>query len=151
MDERNLDSGFIILKRDFKNSRYALLLIGACLLFQKYVLKRVCPLVLFAGIPCPMCGLTRAGTALLKGDFQTAWEMHPFIYVIAVFFIVFCIGRYLFCKEAGWLKKYIMSALVLLVFFYLYRLFRYYPSEPPFIYEENNLMVHIWSALSGFL
>ncbi|HEY3496341.1 MAG TPA: DUF2752 domain-containing protein [Polyangiaceae bacterium] len=37
----------------------------------------VCPTALFFGIPCPGCGLTRAGLALLSGDVSRALHFHP--------------------------------------------------------------------------
>ncbi|RYG37295.1 DUF2752 domain-containing protein [bacterium] len=36
-----------------------------------------CPSVLFFGRPCPGCGLTTSWTALLHGDFTTAFRAHP--------------------------------------------------------------------------
>jgi hypothetical protein len=35
------------------------------------------------GRPCPGCGLTRAGLALLRFDFRTAWDFNPMIIVVA--------------------------------------------------------------------
>ncbi|RYG48378.1 DUF2752 domain-containing protein [bacterium] len=36
-----------------------------------------CPSVLLLGRPCPGCGLTTSWTALLHGDFGTAFRAHP--------------------------------------------------------------------------
>ncbi len=35
------------------------------------------------GFMAPTCGLTRAGLALLRGDFPTAWAYNPAIFLIA--------------------------------------------------------------------
>ena len=45
-----------------------------------------CPLALFAGIPCPGCGLTRATLALLHGDVHTALRFHPLVPVLTPLF-----------------------------------------------------------------
>ncbi len=36
-----------------------------------------CPLVAIAGIPCPLCGTTRAIKAVLRGDIEMAFHYHP--------------------------------------------------------------------------
>ena len=36
-----------------------------------------CPLEFFVGIPCPLCGITRAFMALAKGDVALAFYYHP--------------------------------------------------------------------------
>lgn len=33
------------------------------------------------GMACPGCGLTRAASALLRGDLVAAWEFHPLVLV----------------------------------------------------------------------
>jgi hypothetical protein len=45
-----------------------------------------CPLALFAGIPCPGCGLTRATFALLHGDLRGALGFHPLVLVLSPLF-----------------------------------------------------------------
>ncbi len=39
--------------------------------------RPLCPMAGLLGIPCPGCGLTRAGLALLRGDVSTALHLHP--------------------------------------------------------------------------
>ncbi len=45
-----------------------------------------CPLALFAGLPCPGCGLTRATLALLHGDMGAALRFHPLVLVLMPLF-----------------------------------------------------------------
>jgi hypothetical protein len=40
-----------------------------------------CPLRTITGIPCPMCGMTRGVTALVRGDFAHALLMNPASYL----------------------------------------------------------------------
>ena len=49
-----------------------------------------CPLDHMLGIPCPMCGITRALSALLKGDIYGAFYYHPLwpAAVLAVFLYI---------------------------------------------------------------
>ena len=34
------------------------------------------------GMPCPGCGMTRACSAILQGEFSTAWRYHPFSFLL---------------------------------------------------------------------
>lgn len=38
-----------------------------------------CPLRWLTGWWCPLCGATRMGAALLRGDVATAWAANPFV------------------------------------------------------------------------
>lgn len=42
-----------------------------------------CPFAIITGQACPLCGGTRAASALLRGDIDLAWQMHPVIFVAA--------------------------------------------------------------------
>ncbi len=44
----------------------------------------VCPFALITGMACPGCGMTRAASSLIRGDFSTALGYHPLVPLIAV-------------------------------------------------------------------
>jgi hypothetical protein len=48
-----------------------------------------CTFAEMTGLPCPGCGLTRATSALLHGDWRTSWQFHPFAggFLLAGFFV----------------------------------------------------------------
>ncbi len=43
----------------------------------------VCPFAIATGHACPLCGGTRAASALVQGDLTAAWALHPMIFAIA--------------------------------------------------------------------
>ena len=51
-----------------------------------------CPLHAATGIPCPGCGLSRAGAALLRGDVAEALRMHAFAPLFALCGVVVLVG-----------------------------------------------------------
>lgn len=57
---------------------WALLVVGVALLDVP-----LCPFAGALGIPCPGCGMSRAGIALLRGDLSGAWQHHPLVFVVA--------------------------------------------------------------------
>lgn len=51
-------------------------------------LMPACPLRTLTGVPCPTCGSTRAGLALLHGDLPNALRLNPLATVAAVAFLL---------------------------------------------------------------
>lgn len=43
-----------------------------------------CPIAILTGTACPGCGLTRATSALVRGDLTAALSHHPLVLLIAV-------------------------------------------------------------------
>lgn len=118
-------------------------LCGANLLFGS-----VCPGVLMTGLPCPACGLTKAGIYLITMQFQRAWVMNPVIYVIGLFLLYFVICRYILGSPVtGW-KWMLWGILLLLLMVYFYRMLKYFPEEAltgdrsntPMVYQRKNLL-----------
>ena len=104
----------------------------------------MCPIVMITGYPCPSCGMTRAGIKLLHLDFAGAWEIHPFIYGVVLLVILFAWNRYIrmrpMPKYLSWLAGIMLTTLVV---FYVYRVKKYFPGDPPMSYYESNLVNRI--------
>ncbi|HLF59761.1 MAG TPA: DUF2752 domain-containing protein [Acidimicrobiia bacterium] len=44
----------------------------------------LCPIALITGVACPGCGMTRAASALIRGDVVLALDYHPLIPLVAL-------------------------------------------------------------------
>jgi hypothetical protein len=44
----------------------------------------ICPFALCTGMACPGCGMTRAATRLVRGDFAAALTLHPLVPAVAL-------------------------------------------------------------------
>lgn len=130
------------IREDIKNNWVAFIAIAAYFLCAHFFLHSICPMVIFTGFPCPACGLTRAGVALLTGQFGVAWTLHPFIYVFVILAVLFVLNRYFLEGSIKWLKVATIICLVALIAFYIYRMIRYFPGAPPMSYY-NGSMIHI--------
>lgn len=51
-----------------------------------------CPIKAVTGKPCPVCGMTAAISALLKGDWRESFQLHAFAPVFFLAFMVFIIS-----------------------------------------------------------
>ena len=63
-----------LIKIDLKANYVLLITIFLAWLLIRWLTHAFCPSIIFCGLPCPGCGLTRAGKALMVHDFDTAWE-----------------------------------------------------------------------------
>jgi len=59
-----------------------------------------CPLRTLTGIPCPLCGMTTAATALASGDLGAALAANPFVLVLTGFTLV--MAALMVARAAGW-------------------------------------------------
>jgi hypothetical protein len=73
-----------------RERKFALALAGATVLHIALVSLNLpsweCPIFRATGIPCPGCGLSRATTLLIKGDFAGSFRFHAFapIFFLAI-------------------------------------------------------------------
>lgn len=105
-----------------------------------------CPLIIFCGLPCPGCGVTRATLCLMTGRWQQAWQLNPMAFPIALTAVYFAWNRYLLGRKAVGIKAVIIALLVLLIVIYGVRMYLYFPNRVPYIYAENNMLARMFSA-----
>ncbi len=130
-----------LLWKDINDIKWAIIIIIAYFALGRYFLYSLCPMVMVTGLPCPGCGLTRAGFALLRLDLAGAYRIHPFIYPIAGYIAVFGWNRYIMGRRMGKkLKAGLTVLMVLVILFYGWRMWMYFPGEPPMSYYERNLL-----------
>ncbi len=71
-----------ILATLLENRTTSLVVVGAAILHTVLMILGLpswqCPVRYVLGIPCPGCGLSRAATALLQGNWQTSLTYHVF-------------------------------------------------------------------------
>lgn len=59
-----------------------LTVIGACIALGMYSIWVGCPFRRLTGIPCPLCGMTRAVLSALRLDFSLAFNHHPLFFLM---------------------------------------------------------------------
>ncbi|MDE6435694.1 MAG: DUF2752 domain-containing protein [Lachnospiraceae bacterium] len=139
--------GFLNLKKDIKTYYKGVLLVAVYIVGANVLFGDMCPGVLLTGLPCPACGLTRAGVYVLTFQFQEAWVMNPVIYVIGAFLLYFLVCRYILGKFPAGFKWMLWTILIILLSVYIYRMINCFPEyvlegnypKTPMIYREKNL------------
>lgn len=135
-----IKEAFALLWNDIKNMKTAILFIFLYLFVNRRFFYSGCLWVTVTGFPCPSCGLTRAGLALLRGEFQKAWEIHPFIYAIAALGLLFGIYRYILQKNQKVFVKCLIALILGMLIFYFYRMYYIFPDKPPMSYYRHNVI-----------
>ena len=141
---KRFQEGRKLFLKDQKQAKWAVLFVFAYFVLLRRFFITTCPTVLFTGLPCPGCGMTRAFVKLLHLDFAGAWTMHPFIYPFLFFLIWFGIRRYVL-GIADTEKVWKIAALiaVLMIVFYIWRMLRYFPGDPPMSYYYGNVLLMV--------
>jgi hypothetical protein len=63
----------------------------------------ICPFAIFTRHPCPGCGLTRAGVALLQGNLHEALHMHPLVIpIVPIVGLAVLQGTYNYVRYGRW-------------------------------------------------
>ncbi|MCW1967051.1 MAG: DUF2752 domain-containing protein [Anaerolineae bacterium] len=91
-----------------------------------------CPLRAATGVPCPGCGLSRAGQAMLQGQWATMAQYHLFAPFFAIAFILIAVSLTLPARLHGQFvgavarferqTRLVAITLILLVMYWLVRL-----------------------------
>lgn len=135
-----------MIRKDLWNLRVVIFVLDIYFVIVKCFLYSSCPLVLVTGFPCPGCGLSRAAFCLMRGEFLRAWHFHPFIYGILALCVAFCVQRYLRHQKTDGLKKWLLILLIGMLLYYIYRMIRYFPGNPPMSFYRHNLINRILYA-----
>lgn len=135
------------LIRDGKNFLAGSILCAICLFVTDRVFGSVCWLRLAFGIPCPLCGMTRATGLFLRGDFSGAWKMHALFYLVLLFvpFYIFC--KYFVENGSRMIWIYVIIFSIVAIGYYVYRMLYLFPGQEPLDYDPANWFNYIRKLL----
>ena len=118
------------------------LLVGIYFVLHKLT-GAFCPMVRIFGLPCPGCGMTRAFLYVVKGRFEEALYINPCVYLWIVFLLYIIVVRYLLGKSVKHALVLAIIILGIMLVRYIYGMYMYYPTRPPFSYTGGNKMEEI--------
>lgn len=136
---------------DMKEYGMAIIALMIYTVVVNMVFHAFCPLIIFSGIPCPGCGVSRATAYFLTGRWRQAWQMNPVVFPIVLAAVYFGWNRYLLGRKAAGIKAIIIALLVLMIVVYGVRMYLYYPDRVPYVYTEDNMLARLHSLYIQFL
>ncbi len=141
MERNNGERAIQLFIADVYAARWAVVLLVVYFAGMYACFGSLCPFTVLTGLPCPGCGLTRAGVMLLTLDFAGAFRIHPFIYGVVGSVVVFFIERFGLGKdEAVWALRLLIFCGIGMCLFYVWRMYRYFPDVEPMIYYHHNVL-----------
>lgn len=117
--------------------------ISICLYYalMLFLHRDVCIIKNVTGIPCPGCGLTRAGVALLHGDLYQAMLYHGLIVPVIIFIL------YAALKKGRIQTQIVFVFAVLFIGYYLVRMALYFPNTSPMDFNSNGIIPSFLNSL----
>lgn len=134
------------IKRDIKQIAIPLIAISLYIMVGNLIFGKICPARMLFGIPCPICGTTRAFWLLMQGKVGEAATINPLWIPIVVLGLIFFINRYFVTSEKlsdkilHILKIAVAVVCILCIVYYVYRMIYWYPDRAPMLYDPDNLL-----------
>ena len=113
-------------------NKIGILLVGTYIFVSQLIFSYISPTMWLLGMPCPACGMTRAGLSILRLDFGAAFSYNPGIFLVPF-------GVYAYVKNKLWLLATIIFVLVAI---FIIRLFTSFGTEP-LVINRNALVFRI--------
>lgn len=118
----------------------------------------VCPSMIVLGLPCPGCGVTRAGLLLLGGRFQESLAMNPMLAAVllaAPFYLWLwrrrVTGRLAKTAAVKWSNRLTILLISISILVFLYRMKLYFPYREPFVINPGAPVFQLLGWLRAFL
>jgi len=116
-------------------------------ILANYFFGFISPTMIIFGIPCPACGMTRAGFLFLSGNFAESFRMHP-LFIPTIIFLASLVLFKFFWKDK---IKYIQSLSILLLLcflaLYVYRMVVLFPDYQPMVVNNESIFHTIMDLL----
>jgi len=99
----------------------------------------VCPSMIVAGLPCPACGMTRAGILLFSGRIAESFVMHPLFIPVSVFIVCVLVWR----DKFKHMKTAALVLILILLIVYVFRMVYIFPHQPPMVINGDSILHNI--------
>lgn len=129
---------------DVKQYKWLIIAFAIWNVIVRSVFHAFCPILIFFGIPCGGCGMTRAICFILTGQFKRGMQLNPaaLIWLGILFYIVFV--RYFLGKRVKGICVCLGIAVGMSYVIYLYRMVTLFPGNPPLVFHQKCILEQIF-------
>lgn len=103
----------------------------------------ICPSLIFFGLPCPGCGLTRAGFYLITGDFAESFRMHPLLIPGVSYIVAYLVIKKVKPNKINRLQIPAIILLAAMIILYVIRMVSLFPHTPPMVMHGESILHNI--------
>lgn len=144
---QNARTVFSRLWSDIKRFWVAIFLVILYSVIVRRVFHAFCPQLILTGFPCAGCGMTRAVFCIMTGRFTRGMQLNPTAPLWILFLGWFFINRYLRGVRPKSTTLWLGLVCAVTLGVYLYRMFHFFPGEPPMVYYRNNILRRLLQRL----
>lgn len=135
------------IRKDWDNYKVGLIVTFLLIVIFSILGQSLCMVKFFTGIPCPGCGMSRSFFYLLIGEWQLAWQMHPFSFACVIFVLFLVWDRYLLQREGKRIMWMLTVLCIGMLGYYVYRMILFFPEIEPMCYEQSNFIYYLRSEI----
>ena len=128
------------LWKDFLSYKTGILIFAVYYAATHIMFHAFCPMVLFTGLPCAGCGMTRAIFFLLTGQFERSWRLNPMALPVLLFLAYCVVMRYFLGRKIKGTKIFCVILCICMLAVYAYRMHTIFPNRPPYVYTAGNFL-----------
>lgn len=136
----------MLIYNDLKKYALSALFALLGLIILQILFKRICPISIITGYPCPGCGITRAFFFFLTFRWNLAFSYNPTIFLWLLIFTWGIFLRY-FIKDNTFQKnqkkifiRAVTTVGLISIAVYIVRMNIFYPNVPPMTYNSFNIL-----------
>ena len=100
----------------------------------------VSPSMIFVGLPCPACGLTRSGLLFFSGNFIESFRVHPLFIPTLAWVVGAVLCKQLWQDKLVHIKNLGLLLLVLSIVVYIIRMVLLFPHSPPMTVNSDSIL-----------
>lgn len=137
--------------KDIKQYKWLIFAFVIWNVIVRNVYQAFCPILIFFGIPCGGCGMTRAIWFILTGQFKRGMQLNPAAPVWIGILIYIVLVRYIFGKSMKRIYVYLGITVGISFAIYIYRMTALFPGNPPLVFYKNCIMEQIFPGYMEML
>jgi len=132
---------------DIKNIKGVIIAIAAYWVVSNLLFGEFCPMRIFAGLPCPGCGATRASLMVLTFRWAEALEMNPTVFLWIPYILFLLYQRYIGKKQPKLSNILLVLIGVAVLIWYVVGMALYFPNREPFTFFDGNILQKCYPLL----
>lgn len=126
--------------QDIKQYRWIIIAFALWNIIVRAVFHAFCPILIFFGVPCAGCGMTRAICFILTGQLERGMRLNPAapLWICFVGYVIWM--RYFLGRKVKGIYLLLSLIVTVTLLIYVYRMITAFPGNPPLVFHYNCIL-----------